>query len=119
MIGPPDVDEVVEAAAELLGDVADVGGEVCRPTVGADDDAVLVIAERGRPEPQRAVLLIHVAAGPQPLDRPLHPALGVERTLALPDVEADPEPLEARLDPLPDPRRRPAADDVGGVRSRG
>ena len=42
----PDVDEVVEAAAELLGDVADVGGEVGRLAVRADHDPVLVVAER-------------------------------------------------------------------------
>ena len=30
VIGAPDVDEVVEAAAELLGDVADVGREIGR-----------------------------------------------------------------------------------------
>ena len=33
VVGAPDVDEVVEAAAELLGDVADVGREVGRLAV--------------------------------------------------------------------------------------
>ena len=36
VVGAPDVDQVVEAAAELLGDVADVGGEVRRLAVRAD-----------------------------------------------------------------------------------
>ena len=36
VVGAPDVDQVVEAAAELLGDVADVGREVGRLAVRAD-----------------------------------------------------------------------------------
>ena len=36
VVGAPDVDEVVEAAAELLGHVADVGREVGRLAVRAD-----------------------------------------------------------------------------------
>ena len=73
VVGAPDVDEVVEAAAELLGDVADVGGEVRRPAVGAVDDPVLVVAEGRRAEPQRAVLLVDVAvarAAARPPARP-------------------------------------------------
>ena len=46
VVDAPDVDELVEAAAELLGDVADVGGEVRRQAVGPIDDPVLVVAER-------------------------------------------------------------------------
>ena len=109
VVGAPDVDQVVEAAAELLGHVADVGREVGRRAVRADHDPVLVVAERGRAEPQRAVLLVEVAGRPQALDRPVDPALGVERALALPDVEVDAEPLEAGLDPRPDPVRPPSA----------
>ena len=92
VVGAPDVDQLVEAAAELLGDVADVGGEVGRLAVRADDHPVLVVAERRRAEPQRAVLLVDVAARAQPLDRALDPAVVVERALALPDVEMDAEP---------------------------
>ena len=61
VVHAPDVDQVVEATAELLGDVPDVGREVRRATVGAVDDAVLVVAERRRPEPEGAVLLVDVA----------------------------------------------------------
>ena len=64
VVGAPDVDELVEAARELLGDIPDVGREIGRFTVRAVDDAVLVVAEVGGPEPGRAVLLEHVAAGP-------------------------------------------------------
>ena len=120
VVGAPDVDQVVEAAAELLGDVADVGREVGRPAVGPVDHPVLVVAERGRAEPDRAVLLVDVAARAQALDGALDPALVVERALALPDVEVDAEVLEARLDPRSD--RRPVAHRptiVGGVGALG
>ena len=76
MVGAPDVDQVVEAAAELLGDVADVGGEVGRLAVRADDHPVLVVAEGGRAEPERAVLLVDVAAAraaARPRARPSRP----------------------------------------------
>ena len=56
VVGTPDVDQLVEPTAELLGNVADVGGEVGWSAVRADDDPILVIAEGGRPEPERAVL---------------------------------------------------------------
>ena len=115
VVGAPDVDQLLEAAAELLGDVADVRGEVGRLAVRAQDHPVLVVAERRRAEPGRAVLLVDVAAGPQPLDRPADPALGVERALALPDVEVDAEVGEAGLDPGPDRAGRPRPDDLGRV----
>ncbi len=119
VVGAPDVDEVVEAAAELLGDVADVGGEIRRPPVGADDHPILVVTERRRAEPQRAVLLVHVAAFAQPLDRALDPALVVEPRLARPDIEVDTESLEAGLDAFADPACGPATDDVGRRRAIG
>ena len=65
VVRAPDVDEVVEAAAELLGHVADVRGEVGRLAVGADDHAVLVVPERRGPEPEGAVLLVQVAPRPR------------------------------------------------------
>ena len=48
VVGAPDVDQLVEAAAELLHDVADVAREIRRLAVRADNDAVLVVAELGR-----------------------------------------------------------------------
>ncbi len=116
VVGAPDVDEVVEATAELLGDVADVRREVRRFAVRAVDDPVLVVAERRRAEPDRPVLFVDVTPLAQPLDRPVDPALVVEPGLARPDVEVDAERLEARLDPRPDPTGRPMAhhpDRVG------
>ena len=63
----------------------------------------------------RAVLLVDVAALAQPLDRPLHPALAVQRPLARPDVEVDAEVLEAGLDAGSDLLRRPGPDDPVAV----
>ena len=74
VVGAPDVDQLVKAAAELLRDVADVRGEVGRLAVGADDDAVLVVAEGGGAEPQRAVLLVHVAGLLELLDALARPS---------------------------------------------
>ena len=111
VVGAPDVDELAVAAAELLGHVADVGREVGRLAGRAIDDPVLVIPEVGGAEPGRAVLLEHVAAGPQPLHGPLDPAVGVQRRLARPDIEVDAEVRQAGLDagtgsaPTPMPRR--------------
>jgi hypothetical protein len=106
---------VVEAPAELLGHVADVGGEVGRLAVGPVDDPILVVAELGRAEPQRAVLLVEVPALAQASDPALDPATLVQRGLGRPDVEVDAEPLEAGLDAFPYLGRGPASDDGGGV----
>jgi hypothetical protein len=115
VVGTPDVDEVVEAAAELLGHVADVRGEVGRLAVRADDHAILVVTEGGRTEPQRAVLLVDVAMLAQPIDRTVHPALRMESPLAGPHVEAHAEAGETGLDALADPCGRPATEDVRSV----
>ena len=115
VVGAPDVDEVVEAAVELLGDVADVGREVGRFAGGSVDDPVLVVAEGGRAEPDRAVLLVDMAALAQALDRSGDPALVVEPRLARPDVEMHAERLEAGLDPFADATGRPPTDDGRGI----
>ncbi len=109
VVGAPDVDELVEAAAELLADVADVRGEVGRLAARAEDDAVLVVAERGRAEPGGAVLLVDVAACAERVHGTLDPALVVEAGLALPDIEVDAEPLQAGLDAVADAGAGPGA----------
>ena len=88
------------------------------PPVGPDDHPVLVVAEGRGPEPQRPVELVDVAARPQALDGPLHPALRVQRALGLPEVEPDPEACERGLDAGPDALGRPAPDLLGRVRRR-
>src|ERR1035437_9157501 len=72
----PDEDDALVAAAELLDEVADVGREVGgrRVVCRAQDDSILVVAEFGRSEDDRAVLLVHVASDAQSIDRLLDPA---------------------------------------------
>ena len=61
MVGPEEVDDVV-GLAELLEVVeADVHREVGELAVRLPQHAVLVVAERGGAEPERAVLLVGVA----------------------------------------------------------
>ena len=118
MVLAPDVDQLVEAAAELLRHIADVGGEVGGRAVGAEDHPILVVAERRRAEPRRAVLLVDVARVAQALHRAFHPALIVEFRLARPHIETDAQ--TARLASMPaDPSRRPTAQDRGRVGARG
>ena len=81
--------------------VGDVGGEVGRLAVGADQDPVLVVAELGRPQPHRALALVDVPAAAQLVERVLDPARLAQRALRRPGVEADAEALQGRLDPGP------------------
>ena len=116
----PDVDQLVEAAAELLGDVADVRGEVGRLAVGADDHPVLVVAEGRRAEPDRAVLLVEVAAAraaarwPAP-PSPRHAASAPSSTRRNGRRDARGTP-RSRRGPAPTPSgRRPPASAPGGL----
>ena len=81
----PDVDEAVKAALVLVVVVGDVGREVRRHAVVADDDAVLVVAVRRRLEPEGTVLLVDVALLLEDLDDLAH-RIRVERALAEPLV---------------------------------
>jgi hypothetical protein len=54
VVGAPDVDDALEAALELVHVIGDVGGEVGGLAVLAHHDAVLLVAEGGRAEPERA-----------------------------------------------------------------
>src|SRR5439155_25359546 len=64
-------------------------------------------------EPDRAVLLVDVAAGAQSIDRLADPAFGMERALALPDIEANPETRQRLLDARAELRGRPVAEGRG------
>ena len=64
VIGSQDVDREVEAALQLVDEVGQVAGEVGRRAVGLDDRAILVVTERARAQPGRAVLLGR--GGPRP-----------------------------------------------------
>ena len=56
VVGAEHVDQPAEAALQLVPVVGDVGGEVGRLAVGADQDPVLVVAEVGGAQPEGAVV---------------------------------------------------------------
>ena len=62
VVGAEDVDQLLGAPLELVAVVGDVGGEVGRLAVRADQHPVLVVAELGRPQPDRALALVYVPA---------------------------------------------------------
>ena len=62
MVGAEHVDQPLEAALELVAVVSDVGGEVGRFPVGADQDSILVVAEVAAAQPQRPVAAVGVTA---------------------------------------------------------
>src|SRR5579885_59482 len=87
----PEVDELVEDHLDAGGVVAEHPGDHLVPAA----DAVVVVAELGRADPQRALGLVRRQPGEQ-LRQPL-----LEHALARPRVEVDAEALERVLDPLP------------------
>ena len=91
VVGAEHVDEPVVPPRELAANVGRVLGEVGRRPVGADEDAVLVVAVAGRPRPDRAVLLVRVEQRDRLGD------LGLDLGLPRPRVEVDAEALERRL----------------------
>ena len=111
VVGPEDVEQVVEALGVLAAHVGGVGREVGRRPVGAPEDAVLLVAVGRRPGPQGAVLLVRV----EQRDRLRH--LRLDHALALERVEADPEPLQRRLDQAEHDRNGVAVDlrELGDV----
>ena len=95
VVGADEVDQPLEPAAKLVHEVGEVRSEIRRHPIGGPyDHAVLVVAEVGRAQPERAVLLIHVAELLQQLHHPFDRALFVQRPLAEPDVELHAEPLQ-------------------------
>ena len=112
VVGAEDVDQPLDAALELVEVVGDVGGEVGRLAVGADQDPVLVVAEVGRPQPDRALALVDVAGVAQlarARARPPPTRAGARSEDQVSKLDA--EALQRRLDPRPHRlgRRRPRA----------
>ena len=117
VIGAEHVDQAAVAALELVPVVGDVGGQVGRFAVGADQDPVLVVAELGSAQPERVLAAVAVAALLELGERLLDLALAVEVALGEPGVEADPEALEGGAHALEDELDGAHADrlGVGGV----
>ncbi len=68
VVRSPDIDHPVETALEFLHVVSDVRREIGRLAVVADDDAVLFVTERRRPEPARAVFFVDMPGIRQDVD---------------------------------------------------
>ncbi len=101
VVGTEHVYHAVVAARALVVVVGDVGREVGRATVGADQHAVLVVPGVGRAQEQRPVLLVALPALGEDLergvDRAVPPVHGsVQRLLREPLVELRAEGLERR-----------------------
>ncbi len=80
--------------------------------VGLAHHAVLVVAELGGAQPQRAAFLVGVAGCDQLARRLVDLALGIERGFEVVDVEADAERLEIGVLLAAQIRDREAADRV-------
>ncbi len=98
VVGAEHVDRRVEPALELVDDVGQVAGDVREGAVRSLEDAVLVVAERGRPQPDGSVGLEHVPARSDALDRTVDRAALVQRALEEPGVERAPKPGQRRPD---------------------
>src|SRR5213592_462672 len=102
VIRPPDVDQVIEPAIELVDQVRAIGAEVRVPAVAPYEHTVLVVAERRRTEPDGALGLIGVSRGTQLVDRLRDLTLAIERRLGDVGVEPDVETRERCVDPAQD-----------------
>ena len=91
MIRALDVERTVEAALELRHVIRDVGHEVRVAAVGLAHHAVLVVAEIGRAQPQRAFVLVGRAGLHEPGHRRIDASVGVERTFERIAVESHAE----------------------------
>ena len=80
MVGAPDVDKVIESAAELLFNVSNVGAKVGVRAGRLLDDAILVIAKRRALEPECTIALLQPSGCAQLLNGAIHKPFGVERT---------------------------------------
>src|SRR5271166_5576862 len=83
--------KAIEAAIEFVAHVGDIGGEIRRLAVGAQDDPVFVVAELSGLHPERALSLLGVPAAPQVFDAVIQLTIGIERCLVEVDVEVDAE----------------------------
>ena len=91
MIGAEHVDEALEAALALGEVIGDVGGEIGLLPVLAHHHAVLLVAELGGAEPQRAVAALQASLRLEQRERVIDRAALGERALGGPVIEAHAE----------------------------
>ena len=103
VVGPPHIDHAVEPPGELVDEIGAVRGEVRVRPVAPDQRAILVVAERRRPEPHGALRLEHVPR----LAKPPDGGIDLPRLRELPfgDVGVEPhaEPVQGGPDAVEDP----------------
>ena len=87
VVRSPHVEGAGEAAVALVPMIRDVGKQVRVRAVGLAEHTVLVVPERRRPEPERAVLLVRMPASGEVRERALEALLPVQLGLREHNVE--------------------------------
>ena len=100
MIGPPDVDQQIVAATELVLMIGDIGSEVRKLSILLAHHPILVVCEGSRPEPLRPVLLKQIALGFQHIESALHGLIFEQQGFTGPGVKVQAEQCQIRLNRL-------------------
>src|SRR2546429_9543228 len=91
------IDRPSEAALVLLPVIRDVGQQIGVRAIGLAEHPVLVVAERRGPEPQRAILLVGVAACREIVESLRQQPVAVQPRLEGDHVELDAELAQIRV----------------------
>ena len=120
VVSPPHVDLAGEATLALVLGVGDVRGEVSVLAGGADQHAVLVVAELARAQPQGALARVRAALLGEHRQRVPDGAriAFVQNALVLPVVERGDGEARQRLLHAPDHHRDRRSPQLAGIRSR-
>ena len=97
MIGALHVDRAAEPALPLRDVIRDVGHEVRVRAVALAHDAILVVAELGRPEPERALVLVRVPVALERVARCARPARRCRARTRGSSVEPHAERLQVEI----------------------
>src|SRR5213083_2021457 len=100
MVGPPDVDQEIVAATELVLMIRDIGSEVRKLSILLAHHPILIVCESSRPEPLRPVLLKQIALGFQGLESALYGLIFEQQGFTAPAVKVQPEQCQIRLNRL-------------------
>ena len=88
---PPNIDHPLETALELVEMIGNVGCKIGKLTVLPLYDPVFFIAEIRRFEPFRTILLVHIIALFEEINRAGHASAIEQGLLGKPDVENSPK----------------------------